>query len=119
MGLIEKAEVGGIGGSALERQPQPGSAAPDAAGQSLEITGAAAAPQDLQHRHQQQASRVEAHQRAVTAIGSDLEATVPWGQWTFRQRTPSRREGEFQFAFNALSASGQIIVCRRMLASHG
>jgi len=42
-------------------------------GKGLEITGAAAATQDPQHRHQQQEPLLVAHPTAVTTIGDGLE----------------------------------------------
>jgi hypothetical protein len=43
------------------------------AGKSLEITGAAAAAQDPQHRHQQQESLGVAHPTAIASIWDALE----------------------------------------------
>ena len=45
-------------------------------GKGLEITGAAAAAQDPQHRHQQQESLGVAHPTAVAAIGMALRQLI-------------------------------------------
>ena len=73
VGLIEQVKEGGIRRPALEIEAQglvqrltmpPG--------KGLEITGAAAAAQNPQHRHQQQEPLRVAHPTAVAAIGDGL-----------------------------------------------
>ena len=76
MGLVEEVKEGGIGGPALEIEPQclvqhltmpPG--------KRLQITGAAAAAQDPEHRHQQQEPLRLTHPTAVSPVRDGLETT--------------------------------------------
>jgi hypothetical protein len=74
VGLVQQVEQGGIRRPALEMQAQrfvERLTMPPRKG--LEITGAAAAAQDPQQRHQQQEPLGIAHPTAVAAIRNDLE----------------------------------------------
>jgi hypothetical protein len=74
VGLIEQVKEGGIRRPALEIEAQgPVQRLTMPPGKGLEITGAAAAAQDPQHRHQQQEPLRVAHPTAVAAIGDGLE----------------------------------------------
>ena len=74
VGLIEQVKEGGIRRPALEIQAQGlVERLPVPAGKSLQITGAAAAAQDPQHRHQQQEPLRVAHPTAVATVGDSLE----------------------------------------------
>jgi hypothetical protein len=77
MGLIEQVEEGGIRRPALEIQPQRlVERFPVPAGKSLQITGAAAAAQDPQHRHQQQEPLRVTHPTAVATVGIALRKLI-------------------------------------------
>ena len=74
MGFVEQVEKGGIGGPALEIQALSLiQRFPVSFGERLEITGAPAAAQDPQHRHQQQKPLRVTHPAAVAAVGNGLE----------------------------------------------
>ena len=78
--LVEHIEEGGIGGPALELQAQRLiQRLPMPASKGFQITGAAAAAQDPQHRHQQQEPLWVAHPTAVAAnsFGEGLRLLVP------------------------------------------
>lgn len=74
MGPIEQVEEGGIRRPALELQPQRlVKRFPVPAGKGLQITGAAAAAQYPQYRHQQHVPLRVTHPTAVATIRDRLE----------------------------------------------
>jgi len=74
MGFVEQIEEGGIRGPALEIQAQRlVQLLPMPPGKGFQITGAAAATQDPQHRRQQQKPLRVTHPAAVTPIRDGLE----------------------------------------------
>ena len=74
VGPIEQVKEGGIRRPALELQPQSlVQRFPVPAGKGLQITGAAAAAQDPQYRHQQQEPLRVTYPTAVTTIRDRLE----------------------------------------------